>query len=248
VAEGPPASASAPPNVLDEGDRLSLRRAATFTALAGISHAVLFLLAFGLLTTVPGAQATDAEILAYYESPESRRLLVIGLYVMPFAAIAFLWFIVTLRLWVRAAVVSSRRDEFAAEMQLASGVIYLGLFMVSAAAISSTAATIEWTDAAIDAIEARILPSYGATLLTVLAMRMAAVFVISSTRVASRTAFVPRWMVYGGYLVGVFLLLSITFSPALIIVFPLWIIIFCLLILQRARRLPGSAGPAEPNP
>ena len=116
--------------MLDEGHRLSLRRAATLTALAGITHAVLFLLAFALLATVPGQHATDAEILAYYDSPDRRRILVVGLYLMPFAAIAFLWFIVTLRLWVRAAVVETRRDELAAEMQLVSGVIYLGLFLV----------------------------------------------------------------------------------------------------------------------
>jgi hypothetical protein len=225
----------------------SIRRAAILTALAGISHAVLFLIAFGLLSTVPGQHSSDAEILAYYDSPESRRVLVIGLYIMPFAAIAFLWFIVALRLWIRAVVISTRRDELSAEVQLVSGVLYLGLFLVSAAAISSTAATVELTDAPITAVEARILPSFGATLLTVLAMRMAAVFVISSTRVASRTDFMPRWMIYTGYAVGIFLLLSITLSPLLIIVFPIWMIVLCLLLLQRARSIPRSLRmPANP--
>ncbi len=217
----------------------SVRRAATLTALAGISHAVLFLIAFGLLSTVPGAQASDAEILAYYDSPESRRVLVIGLYIMPFAAIAFLWFIVALRLWVRAAVTSTRRDELSAEVQLVSGVLYLGLFLTAAAAISSTAATVEISEAPITAVEARILPGFGSTLLTVLAMRMAAVFVIASTRVASRTEFMPRWMIYAGYIVGIFLLLSITLSPLLVIVFPIWMIVLCLLLLLRARQIPG---------
>ncbi len=217
------------------------------TALAGITHAVLFLLAFSLLATVPGQQASDAEVLAYYNSAESRRVLVIGLYLMPFAAIAFLWFIVALRLWTRAVVTSTRRDELSAEVQLVSGVLFLGLFLVSAAAISSTAAAVEFTDADISAIEARILPSFGATLLTVLAMRMAAVFVIASTRVASRTRFMPRWMIYAGYLVGIFLLLSITLSPLLIIVFPIWVIVLCLLLLQRARQIPRDLKmPANP--
>ena len=57
----------------------------------------------------------------------------------------------------------------------------------------------------------------------------------------------PRWMIYGGYMVGIFLLLSITLSPLLIIVFPIWMIVLCLLPLQRARQIPRHLKmPANP--
>jgi len=215
----------------------SLRRAATYTALAGIVHAVLFLISVLLLSTTPGPKATDSEIVSFYQSPETRRVIVVGLYLMPFAGIAFLWFIVSMRLWIRAAI-SSGRDELFSEVQLVSGVIFTALFLASAAAISSTAAAVEWTDAAIDPIEARILPGFGFTLLLVLAMRMAAIFVVSSTNLARSSPLIPRWFVWSGYIVGLFLLLSVSLSPFLTIVFPVWIIVFCLLLLRRARAIP----------
>jgi hypothetical protein len=38
-------------------------------------------------------------------------------------------------------------------------------------------------------------------------------------------------------LVGLFLLLSATFNRALVLVFPLWLLVLCALLLARARRL-----------
>jgi hypothetical protein len=215
----------------------SLRRAATLTALAGIIHAVLFLVSLALLSTVPGPTATDEEVIAFYNSPETRRVLVVGLYLMPFAGIAFLWFIVSMRLWFRSAAVRARSELFA-EVQLVSGIVFLALFLVAAAATSSTAAAVEFTDEPVTGIDARILPNFGSTLLLVLAMRMAAIFVISSTSLARSSPFIPRWFVIAGYLLGLFLLLSVSLSTLLVLAFPAWIIVFCLLLLERARHIP----------
>jgi hypothetical protein len=215
----------------------SLRRAATLTALAGIIHAVLFLISAALLSTVPGPHATDEEVVAFYNSPQTRRVLVVGLYLMPFAGIAFLWFIVSMRLWIRSAVVGVR-DELFSEVQLVSGIVFLALFLTAAAATSSTAAAVEFTDEPVTAIDARILPNFGTTLVLVLAMRMAAIFVISTTTLARSSPFIPRWFVITGYVLGLFLLLSVSLSPVLVLAFPAWIIVLCVLLLERARRIP----------
>src|ERR1700754_2523385 len=79
----------------------SLRRAARLTALAGGAHAVLFLLSFWLVTHTPGANASDAELVAFYSGAANRRPILVGLYLMPFAGIAFLWFLDALRVWHR---------------------------------------------------------------------------------------------------------------------------------------------------
>jgi hypothetical protein len=50
----------------------SLRTAAMITAAVGALHALLFLLAWWLLSDPPGADATDAEIVDYYGSSSSR--------------------------------------------------------------------------------------------------------------------------------------------------------------------------------
>ena len=93
-----------------EADGPSRRKAGFLVVGAGCTHALLFLLSYGLLTSAPGAQAPDEEILAFYQS-ESRRLYILaGLYLMPFAGIAFLWFCMALRAWIRSA---SRRTRSA---------------------------------------------------------------------------------------------------------------------------------------
>jgi hypothetical protein len=57
--------------------------------LVGVLHAALFLLSWWLLQDAPGTDATNAEVADYYASESSRRFLLVGLYVMPFAGIAF---------------------------------------------------------------------------------------------------------------------------------------------------------------
>jgi hypothetical protein len=84
-------------------------------------HAVLFLLSYWLLMSAPGARASDEELVAFYESGDRRQLILVGLYVMPFAGIAFLWFSVALRAWIRAS--SARETELLSGMQLVSGIL-----------------------------------------------------------------------------------------------------------------------------
>ena len=50
----------------------SLRRAAVLTAMLGIVHATLFLLAAALVAGVPGPRAPDAELTAFYAGAERR--------------------------------------------------------------------------------------------------------------------------------------------------------------------------------
>src|SRR5262245_26072638 len=207
------------------------------TASLGIAHAVLFLLSAFLLSSAPSSSATDSEYVAYYSSPDSRRVIIAAMYLMPFAGIAFLWFIVALRQWIRLG--SRRMNELFSNVQLVSGVVFIALFLASAAAESTTAASVEFQSAPIDPASARLMPTLGRTMLLVLAMRMAAIFVFSTTTIARHSGVLPRWFIWSGYLVGVFLLLSITLSPLLIIVFPAWVIVLCLLLIQRALLIPS---------
>jgi hypothetical protein len=66
----------------------------------------LFLAGLALLSRTPGVHATDADLVAFYESGNQRRILLSGLYVLPLAAVAFLWFIASLRQWME---MSSRK-------------------------------------------------------------------------------------------------------------------------------------------
>jgi hypothetical protein len=228
----------------------SPRRVAYLTVAAGAAHALLFLASYGLLLSVPGARAPDAEIVSFYGSGESRRLLLVGLYLMPFAGIAFIWFIVSLRMWIAAHV--RRENALLSNIQLVSGIVYLSLFFATAAASAATAAAVEFTDADIDPTTARLFPRFGAALLLVFGMRMAAMFVFTTSNIGRGARVLPRWFIFLGYAVGLFLLLSATFSPLLALVFPVWLLALCALLFVRARRIPAEATippiPGRPAP
>jgi hypothetical protein len=214
-----------------------LRNAAILTACLAIAHSVLFIMATLLFGSVPPPSASDADLVAFYSSDGERRVLVVGLYIMPFAAIAFLWFIVALRQWIELGAPRARNVLFS-NVQLVSGIVFLALFLVGAAATAATAANAEFTDSPMEPSAARILPSLGQTILIVMAMRMAAIFVFSTTAIIRDTRILPGWFVVAGYVVGLFLLLGFTFSAALVLAFPVWLLVLGVLLLVRARRIP----------
>jgi hypothetical protein len=217
----------------------SLRRAAYLTAAVGIAHALLFLLAYWLGSSGPGAGSPDAEFIEFYSSVGRRRLTLISLYLMPFAGIAFIWFIVALRMWVSGQV--RRENLLLSNIQLVSGILFIGMFFAAAAAYSAMAASIEFAGGRIDTVAARNFPLYGSALLFVFAMRMAAMFVFTTSSIGRSAGILPRWFTYAGYAVGLFLLLSATFSRALVLVFPVWVLVLCTLLLLRARHIPDDA-------
>jgi hypothetical protein len=221
---------------VEEPPEHSLRRAAYLTAAVGIAHALLFLLAFLLMSDTPKPTASDAEIVEYYSSDSSRRVVLVGLYIMPFAGIAFIWFTVALRMWISGS--ARRINVLLSNMQLVSGILFVALFFGAAGAYSTTAASVEFSDAPIDPAIARQFPQMGASLIFVFAMRMAAMFVITTSNIGRRTGILPRWFALLGIVLGAFLLLSASFSTVLALAFPVWVLMLSVFLIIRARQIP----------
>jgi hypothetical protein len=216
----------------------SLRRAATLTAGLGGAHALLFLLCFWLLSDVPGATASDAEIAAFYGSDEERRVALVSLYLGPFAGIAFIWFLVALRMWVEGR--ARRVNVLLSNIQLVTGIVYVALWFAALAANSVLAASVEFVEGDIDPEVARHFPQYGNALLFVFAFRMAAMFVFTTATIGRTSGILPRWFALSGYAVGLFLLLSAGFEPWFALVFPLWLLALSAILLRRARQIPAE--------
>ena len=100
------------------------------------------------------------------------------------------------------------------------------------------AASVEFSGGVIDPEVARMFPTFGNTLFIVFAARMAAIFVITTTSIGRGTGVLPKWFVWAGYLVGLFLLLSATLQPFLFLVFPIWTLVLSAFLFIRARQLP----------
>ena len=215
----------------------SPRRSARLTAWLGIAQAILLLASAWLLSLIPGPTASDEEFVEFYASDNRRLVVLLGIYLMPFAAIAFLWFAVALRVWV--AQTSTRpQDALLSNVQLVSAILFVALFLSSAAASTVLAVTVELADTPIEPTTARQFPQFGTALLLIFAMRMAAMFIFTTSGLARVHAGLPRWFVWSGYLVGLFLLLSFSLNPILVLVFPVWVLALSVILLLKSHRLP----------
>jgi hypothetical protein len=81
-------------------------------------------------------------------------------------------------------------------------------------------------------------------LLNVYAMRMAAVFTLTTVTIARRTQIVSRWLTIAGIACAVVLLIGIGISPWVELVFPAWILALSLDVLLAGPRLtPAASSP-----
>lgn len=192
----------------------------------GALHALLFLLSYALLTSAPRVGAPDQELIDFYQSPSRRRLVLVGLQVMPFAGIAFLWFAMALRGWLRASAV--RATELVWGLYLASSLLYVAFFFAGAAATSVVALASEHSRATHDPLLLRTFPQFGSTLLLVFGMRMAAMFVFTTSRLGALAGVVPRWYSLAGLVLGFALLLAPATDRVAVLAFPAWLLGLCV--------------------
>jgi hypothetical protein len=106
------------------------------------------------------------------------------------------------------------------------GAAVFGALVAGASAAGKSIAPLEVWDS-----ERRITSQ----LLNVYALRMGAVFVLSTTTIAVRTAVVPRWLAALGYAVALVLLLTAGRIPFVNLLFPLWTLVLSIHILLIAR-------------
>ena len=123
---------------------------------------------------------------------------------IPFAGIAFLWFMGVVR-----DRIGEREDRFIATVFLGSGLLFVAMLFAGAAVAGAIAATADApTGSPLRAdlleTERRITEQ----LLDVYALRMAGVFVISTTTIAFRTGILPRWLGVFGYASALILLVN----------------------------------------
>jgi hypothetical protein len=83
------------------------------------------------------------------------------------------------------------------------------------------------------------------TLVSVYAMRMAAVFTLSVSTVGLRTRAIPRWVAYLGYAVALLLLVAAGEQRWSQLIFPLWVLVLSLVILLTRPATAAPAGDAE---
>jgi hypothetical protein len=221
--------------------RLTTPRAA---AIAGILFALLLITSLALIrTSIPARPQESGDWLV-----TSTRRVTLALNLVPFAGIAFLWFMGVVR-----DRLGEHEDRFFATVFLGSGLLFLALLFVSAAAAGGV--LIAYADRQVALIDSGAY-AFGRAITYVMlntyAMRMAGVFMISSSTLFLRLNVTPRWMAWLGYLLALVLLLSVAYLSWISLVFPLWVLLVSIHILienlRGAHRQPTpghEAGQAE---
>ena len=160
-----------------------------------------------------------------------RHAVLVAVNLVPFAGIAFLWFIGVIR-----DRLGAREDRFFATVFLGSGLLFVAM-MFGAAAVTGSLVTgfRGGVHASADSSQSwRFGGSLAHALLTIYGMRMAAVFMISTATITLRYGVIPRWLGIAGYASALALLLGVTVVGWLELLFPLWVLLVSIHLFSRA--------------
>ena len=204
-------------------------------AVAGIVFSVLLISSLALLRlSVPANPAVAG---GWLTDSAKRTAVGVGLNLVPFAGIAFLWFIGVIR-----DRIGAHEDRFFATVFLGSGLLFVGMMFVAAAVAGGLIAGISSSGPpGTDTLA--LGRNVTSILLNVYSMRMAAVFTMTTVTIARRTAIVSRWLTVAGLATALVLLVGVGISPWVELLFPAWILAVSIEILAASPR--ALAGTAE---
>jgi hypothetical protein len=173
---------------------------------------------------VPASQA-DAGV--WLTDPSRRNALRVAVQLAPFAGIAFLWFIGVLR-----NRLGMLEDQFFATVFLGSGLLFVASLFASAALSGALVEAIATghTDL-LNSDTYYLTRMFAGAFLNVFAIKMAGVFIFSTSTISLRAGILPRWAAFSGFACAVVLLLIITSWPWIALLFPAWILVVSTRIL-----------------
>ena len=136
------------------------------------------------------------------------RAVTAALNLVPFAGIAFLWFIGVLR-----DRLAQLEDRFFATVLFGSGLLFLAMLFAAAAVIGAVVlvASISAPDELMNSATFRFARAASYIIMNVYALKMAAVFMISTSTVVIRTGIAPRWIAFLGFALALMLLIGSCF-------------------------------------
>lgn len=217
------------------GRRLRTPRAA---AISGIVFAVLMGTSQVLIRLSAPADAWDsAAWLA-----DKTEVIALALNLAPFAGIAFLWFIGVVR-----DRLGHEEDQFFSTVFLGSGLLYVGMNFVAAALAGGILASYA-RDPAL--LEGQGVYTFSRMVMfqitSIYAVRMAGVFMLSLATIWLRIGTMPRWVPLITYGLALVLLVSISLSMWVTLIFPAWVFlisVYVLILNYRGWLASTASGP-----
>jgi len=215
-------------------------RAAAF---AGIIFTMLFTVSVVLMRLALPEELSGSNTASWLQG--NTTTLTLALTLVPFAGIAFLWFMGVVR-----DRLGKMEDQFFSTVFFGSGLLFLSMMFAAAAIAGGLLSSY--------AISPDTLTKSGALLFgravmyaitKVYAVRMAGVFMIALATLWMRTGVMPRAYVFLSYALALMLLVSSNLTSWLILVFPAWVFVISVFILIESLRgdLPEAKGMIGSN-
>jgi hypothetical protein len=206
--------------IQERNARLTTPRSA---ALAGIIFALLFAASLVFLRlSIPSDLTSEIEWIALTREPLSAALVL-----MPFAGIAFLWFIGVIR-----DRFGEMEDRFFSTVFFGSSLLFIGMVFVAMTVAGALVASVgvdgNYTISQDVVIFGRALMLQ---ISNVYALRMAGVLMFSLGTMWWHTHIMPRWLVGLTYLIACALLLIISLNLWVTFLFPVWVLLVSVYVL-----------------
>ena len=187
-------------------------------AIAGIVFSVLLLLIFWLFRRAVPADPLEPGAWLAHET----RTAALGLNIIPFAGVAFLWFIGVIR-----DRLGQLEDRFFATVFFGSGLLFLAMLFASAAVLGAVIFVADTTPHVelINSTPFHFARSLSYIVMNIYAIKMAAVFMISTSTMIVYTAVAPRWIAIVGFISALFLLIGSYYVGWSVVVLPIWVLL-----------------------
>src|SRR5690349_3830361 len=204
-------------------------------AIAGIVFSALLIVILWLIRRSVPADPLDTGAWVATES----RTVALALNLVPFAGVAFLWFIGVLR-----DRLGHQEDRFFATVFFGSALLFLATLFIAAAILGALMLSYAaHPDAFAKSSTFFLARAVTYVIMNVYAIKMAAVFMISTSTVVIYTGIAPLWIALLGYTLALILLLGSYLVSWSFMVLPIWVFLIsvCILIDNFRQKKPGRS-------
>ncbi|MFN2127404.1 MAG: hypothetical protein ACK2TU_06045 [Anaerolineales bacterium] len=198
-------------------------RTPRMAALAGIAFAILLIVSLLLIRVSIPETLDDSG--AWLKEHSRRITFAIGL--IPFAGIAFLWFLGVIR-----DRLGEFEDRFFSTVFFGSGLLFIAMTFISAATATSLLSVYALESDTLSQTQTYIFNRvFMYQIINVYGLRMAGVFMMSLGTIWIKTKIMPRIMVFLTYGLALMQLFGLNLSLWFSLVFPGWVLIISIAIL-----------------
>jgi hypothetical protein len=201
---------------------------------AGIAG-IVFAVVIGVVAVLwRSALPTDPNSSQWITDSSRRHTVAFALWLIPYAGIAFLWFIGVIR-----SRLGDREDKLFATAFLGSGLLFVAMLFTAAGVMGGLLGLYSSTHP-VSAANVQLVAAVSTAILTTFSIRMAAVFTLVVTNLGRRNGIVPGWLVVIGYLTAVVLLFAPPRTLWATLLFPVWVFLLSVHIIFASAGTEGD--------